>query len=90
MVLTCETKVQRLAAGRIIVRDEEGRLALSSFRFFPWGGQAALGAKQPILCKRFGRHPIRTHTDFTADIDRLGEEALELPGDVTLRVSWIG
>ena len=37
VVLTCETKVQRLAAGRIIVRDEEERLVLSSFRFSPLG-----------------------------------------------------
>ena len=38
-----------MAAGRLIVHDEEGTLTLSSFRFLPLGGQAALGAKQPIL-----------------------------------------
>ena len=50
MVLTRETEVEHWAAGRVIVRDEEGRLALSSFRFLPLDGQAALGAKQPVLC----------------------------------------
>jgi len=49
-----------LAAGRVIVREEEGTLALSSFRFLPLGGQAALGAKQPILCTlRVACVPIR-------------------------------
>ena len=49
VALTCGAEVQCLAAGRVIVRDEEGRLALSSFRFLSLGGQAALGAKQPVL-----------------------------------------
>jgi hypothetical protein len=43
-----------LVAGRVVVRDEEGGLTLSLFRFLPLGGQAAaLGAKQPVRCKRF-------------------------------------
>lgn len=50
VVLTCEAEVEHSAAGRVIIRDEEGTLALSSFRFLPLGGQAALGAKQPVLC----------------------------------------
>jgi hypothetical protein len=47
VVLPREAEVEHLARGRVIVRDEEGRLALSSFRFLPLDGQAALGAKQP-------------------------------------------
>ncbi len=38
VVPTGESEVGHLAAGRVIVRDEEGRLALSSFRFLPLGG----------------------------------------------------
>jgi hypothetical protein len=44
-----EAEVQRFAAGRVIIRHEEGRLALRSFHFVLLGGQVALGAKQPVL-----------------------------------------
>ena len=50
MVLTCEVEVQHWAAGRVIVRDEEGGLSRSSFRFLPLGDQAVSGEKQPVLC----------------------------------------
>ena len=60
MALPREAEGQRLAAGRVIVRHDEGRLALSSFRFFPLGRQAALGAEQPVFCVlRFACLPIR-------------------------------
>ena len=49
-----------MAAVRLIVHDEEGTLTLSSFRFLPLGGQAALGAKQAVLCAlRIACLPIR-------------------------------
>ena len=60
MALPREAEVQHLAAGRVIVPDEVGGLALSSLRFLPLGGQAALGAKQPVLrALRVACLPIR-------------------------------
>ncbi len=60
VALTCETEVQHLAAGCVIIHGEEGRLALSSFRFLPLGGQAALGARQLVLgALRVACLPIR-------------------------------
>jgi hypothetical protein len=72
-----------LVAGRVVVRDEEGRLTLSSFRFLPLGGQAAaLGAKQPVRCKRFVADNKYELTPISVRILiawEKGKEALELP-----------
>jgi len=50
VALTCEAESQQLATGGVIIRDGAGKLALSSFRFLPLDGQAALGARQLVLC----------------------------------------
>ena len=50
VALPREVEFQHLAAGRVIVRHEDGGRAPKSFRFLPLGGQAACGAKQPVLC----------------------------------------
>jgi hypothetical protein len=70
-------------AGRVVVRDEEGGFTLSSFRFLPLGGQAAaLGAKQPVRCKRFVADNKYELTPISVRILiawEKGPEALELP-----------
>ena len=50
VALTCEAESQQLATGGVIIRDGAGKLALNSFRFLPLDGQAALGARQLVLC----------------------------------------
>jgi hypothetical protein len=51
------------------------------------GGQAALGAKQPVRCKRFVADNGYELTPISVRIWivwETGEEAVELPGDVAL------
>ena len=82
--VTCEAEVQRMAAGRIIVRDGEGRLS--------GGLTTKLGG--PSNTDRW-RAVSDNRCELTAIAVRIliawekGEKALDLPGDVTLHARRI-
>jgi len=63
VALTREQEVQRLAVDRVIVRDEDGRRALSSFRFLAPGSQihGALTVKDGIDTDLFGGNQRPQH-----------------------------
>ena len=92
MVLTCEAEVQHWAAGRVIVRDEEGGLAAvkTTKAFRRADGQAPRPSKTVrwaiSLDNEYGPTPISVRISIAGE---KGEQALELPGDVALRARWL-
>lgn len=90
--LACEAEVTHLAAGGIIVRDEEGCLAaVKTTKAFRWADDHAQRPSKTVrwrvsLDDEYELTPISVRILIAWEKE---EGALELPGNVALHAHWI-